>query len=854
MNKRKDKIGQGKIKPKVFWGFVIILTIATAAMYVTYMGFIELSETRDSLSKPSKKLIKLNSIITDIYEAESNIRTYTLTQNESYLSIYLTFMKTINTKVDSLLTLTHNDPIQAEKIKFIQNLLRRKRQVLNELVVLKQSDQTSRFYQQALEQVESLNIDSIKESSVITSVTTTRTSRRDSVISKVPEEDTQSGLSRFFSWFSKKEPTDSIITKLIVEVETQIDTLEKSVMSPSDSLLNQVVQILTEIQTQQQMALYNISEKELELLRSDKEIMDQIRTIVSLLEREELMNSVEMAARVDSAVQRSTKLLLILGASAFLMFVLFTALIFRDVSRATFYRNQLLKAKQYAEKLLKVKEEFLANMNHEIRTPLSAIVGLSKQLRSQALDEKQKFIIDSLSTSSQHLLDIVNDMLDLSKIEGGYLRFEKIPFNPFAVAYEVAKTFLLKAKEKGVNLSVSSPADTQIMALGDAFRLKQILINLVGNAIKFTSKGSISINVDITLKPDGSVICKFKIVDSGIGIPPEKIETIFDEFSQVDTSTTRKYGGTGLGLAIVKKLTELQGGVVKVQSEVGKGSTFTVSIPYQRVVNTENSNEGYEQELPKLPSDLSIVVVDDDPISQMLVEEMLKTLGVKPKVYGNPYDAFSEISQNPPSIVLTDIQMPMMSGFDMVKRIHSMRRGKRPAVVALTANSTSTDQERYIKAGFHCALTKPFNEISLYNIIAPIVGLSTVKNELAQGKSGTEGYDITEIRRFAGGDDQATCEILQSFIDNSKANVKYLNMFIEQKNWKGVGEVAHRMKSAFRQLKVDGLGQILEDLEKIDPETANEELINATVDEVLKEVKQVQTLLHRDIDSLKAKA
>jgi len=854
MNKRKDKVKQGRIKPKVFLGFVIILSIAAVALFVTYKAFDELSETRNSLSNPSQKLIMLNSIIADIYEAESNIRTYTLTQNESYLSLYLSFMSTINHKVDSLRVLALANPVQAEKVKFIQDLLKRKQRVLNELVVLKQDDQTSRFYQKALEQVEMINLDSIQESAVITSVTTTRTSQRDSVISRVAEENTQSGLGRFFSWFSKREPTDSIITKLIVEVETQIDTLERSVMSPSDSLLNQVVKILTEIQTQQEMSLYNIGEKELELLRSDKEIMDQIRTIVALLEREELMNSIRLAEEVDLAVESSTKLLLVLGAIAFVMFVLFTALIFRDVSKANFYRNQLFNAKQYAEKLLRVKEEFLANMNHEIRTPLSAIVGLSKQLRDQALSDKQQFIVDSLNSSSQHLLDIVNDILDLSKIEGGYLRFEKSPFNPFVVAAEVTRTFLLKAQEKGVELVVEEGKD-DVVVLGDAFRLKQVLINLVGNAIKFTNSGRIDVSVSIETSSNSAVICRFKVADTGIGIPKDKIETIFEEFSQVDSSTTRLYGGTGLGLAIVKKLTELQGGTVDVQSEQGKGSIFTVSMPYVVVEGkAQDKNEVMAHETPQLPHDLSVVVVDDDPISQMLVEEMLKTLGAKPKVFGNPFDALNEIKLNPPSIVLTDIQMPMMSGFDMVKKINTIRRAKRPSVIALTANSTSSNQDKYIDAGFHCAITKPFNEITLYNTIAPILGLSTVKNKVIHSADRTEGYSIAEVRRFSGDDDQSTCEILQSFIDNSMANVKYLKMFVEQKNWKGIGEVAHRMKSAFRQLKVDGLGQMLEELENIEPSTVDDQWLQTTVAEVLAEVKKVQTLLRRDINSMKEKA
>ncbi|MDD2549329.1 MAG: ATP-binding protein [Bacteroidales bacterium] len=853
MSSKRNKSKHGYIKPKVLFGFIIIMTIAAVALFVTYTGFIELTETRQNLSEPSKKLINLNSILTDIYEAESNIRTYTLTQNESYLSIYLSFMKNINIKVDSLLKLTHDNAVQAEKIRFIQELLSRKRRVLNELVVLKQSDQTSRFYQKAMEQVEMIDLDSIRESSVITSVTTTKTSRRDSVIKVKPEEGSQSGFSKLFGWLSKKESSDSVITKLIVEVETQIDTLSRSVMSPSDSLLNEVKSILSEIQTQQEMALYDISKKELEILKSDKEIMDQIRTIVSLLEREELMNSIELAQDVEAAVEKSTKLLLILGGVAIFMFILFTTLIFRDVTRATYYRNELLKSKQYAEKLLKVKQDFLANMNHEIRTPLSAIVGLSKQLKTKSDSNNKPFIIESLNKSSIHLLNIVNDILDLSKIEGGFIRLEKNPFKPNVIAADVVENLSIKAEEKNIAIRFESHGDDNVTVSGDSFRLSQILINLIGNAIKFTSNGYVKLSIHST-KTENSASFKFTVADTGIGIPADKIDNIFEEFNQVDSSTTRLYGGTGLGLSIVKKLVEIQNGTIAVSSQEGKGTTFTVKIGYPLATEQEaiasTADENFET--PKLPNDLNIVVVDDDPISQMLVSEMLKTLGTKPKVYGDPFKAIGEIEENPPTVILTDIQMPMMSGIELVQRVRNLKLNQAPVIIALTANSTDGNQDYYIDKGFYCALTKPFNEISLYNAIAPVVGRGTVKNT-GLSPNRIEGYDIAEIKRFADNDDQSTCKILQSFVDNSIANVKYLKGFVEEKNWKGVSEVSHRMKSAFRQLRVDGLGQLLEQLENINPHDVDETWLHNTIEEVLKEVKMVQALLNRDIENLSSK-
>jgi CheY-like chemotaxis protein/HPt (histidine-containing phosphotransfer) domain-containing protein len=489
-------------------------------------------------------------------------------------------------------------------------------------------------------------------------------------------------------------------------------------------------------------------------------------------------------------------------------------------------------------------------MNHEIRTPLSAIVGFARQLSKSETSPQNKIYIEALASSSQHLLQIVNDILDLSKIEGGYLKFELLPFNPNAVAAEVLNTFAIRMHEKGLESAIVNNSAT-LLVLGDPFRLKQIILNLIGNAVKFTAQGSISIRITSTSLNESNVQMVFEVADTGIGIPTDKLATIFDQFSQVDTSTTRMYGGTGLGLTIVKKLVELQGGTIEVFSKPDFGTTFTVSIPYQ-ICSPEMavSHQKEETALPKLPHEISIVVVDDDPISQILVTEMLKTLGVKPFVFGNPLQALEHIAVNPPSIVLTDIQMPGFSGIDLVKSINQMPMSSHPPVIALTANSTSDRIDYYKKAGFYNALSKPFNEFDLFNVLAPITGSEKIQN-LSPLTNRNNGYDISEIRRFAGDDNQAVREILQSFIDNSKANVKYLLLFVAQKNWKGVGEVAHKMKSAFRQLQVNDLANTIAQLEQLNPNVDSAKIIKDLVDKICLEVEQVQALLRNDIEKIK---
>jgi hypothetical protein len=843
------------IKPKVLFGFLIVLGIAFAASYVTYEGFIALSETKESLSEPSRKLIKLNSILTDIYEAESNIRTYTLTQNENYLTLYFSFLLNINEKVDTLLILTYDDPVQSGKILYVQELLARKIRVLNELMELKKEDQFSQFYYLALKEVEKIEFDTTTRASVITSTTTTTTSQHDTIVSRVPDETTQGVFSRMKRWFSKTEIIDTTITKRLVEVETKVDTLKIGVVSLSDSLLTEVVKILTSIKDQQQEAFYNVSSKELELLRSDKQIMDQIRTIVSLLEKEELLNSFKRAEEIREVVKNSTESLLILGGTAFFLVLLFTVLIFRDISNANFYRNQLLASKKYAEKLLKIKEEFLANMSHEIRTPLSTIIGFARQLKRTELQSDQQMFVNSLHSSSQHLLQIVNDILDLSKIEAGYIQFESIPFSPFDVSKEAVDTFSLKAKEKGISIHIHSQQDTKPIVLGDPFRLKQILYNLVSNAVKFTSEGGIILLINQENPSDNIVKFTFEVNDTGIGIDPAKIDAIFEQFSQVDSSTSRMYGGTGLGLTIVKKLTELQGGKVEVNSELNKGTTFKIQIEYPLSTGTSLTPSTYDPlKGIKLPESLKILVVDDDPISQLLVSEMFKTLGITATVLGDPYAAVEVSKSNNFNIIFSDIQMPGMSGFDLVTKIKENSSAQNnPMVIALTANSTVDDIKFYHEAGFDGVLIKPFDELDLYNSIAPYTNQEQIKNpekEKNLENQVPKDYDISDIYRFAGGDKESAKVIIQSFIDNSNINLEILNQLVREGDWRGVGEVSHRMKSAFRQLKVQSLGDALQSLEEISTQGVNGVNVNDTINFIETEISRVQDLLRCDMENL----
>ncbi|NVO10231.1 MAG: response regulator [Bacteroidales bacterium] len=829
------------IKPKVLAGFIIILAFAIAAISITYNGFIELSRTKQSLSHPNKKLITLNSVLADIYEAESNIRAYNLSQNEDYLNFYFSFLLKINDKVDSLLYLTKDNSSQRAKIKTIKQFLERKEKVLDEFIDLKKKDRSSIFYDRALNEIAKAQSNQNAKKPVVAKTTTTTTSKKDTVVERSPNQKA-SFFGKIKKWISGKERVDTTFTN--VQIETRIDTIVRSGYV-SDSVMANMIGILNQIKKEQENARDLASSKELELLKSDKELMDQIRIIVSLLEREELSQSYKRTNSAQEVVNKSTIIVLALGGAALIMLLLFLAVIFRDITKGNYYRNELYESKKYAEKLLKVKEQFLANMSHEIRTPLSSIIGLSRQIEKTELNTKQTDYIKLLTSSSNHLLSVINDILDFSKIEAGQMKIENLPFNLLEVLQESLNTMRQKANEKGISLDLITNNLGNTTLWGDPFRLKQIVLNLLSNAIKFTDSGSVTLISSFADINEDFVRVRITVKDTGIGISPEHQSFIFEEFTQADPSTTRKYGGTGLGLTIVKRLAELQGGEVNIESQQGEGTSINITIPYRLKGELLKRKEKSINSLV-VSHDIRVLVVDDDEVNRIISEELFKSLGIAVDSTGDPCSVKDLISKKEYHIIFTDIHMPEISGYDIVEMINAL--DEPIPVIAITANSVVDNPNFFIEKGFSGYLIKPFTEADLINAIEPF---ATIKKEiipLAETDINTDlGYDLADIFRFSGGDMQSAKLILTTFLDNTYKNLLDLNSHIQGKDLKNASAIAHKMKPAFRQFKIYNIAGLLLKIEKLEDKKENLHTAKDLSDELNIQIKPIIKSLKKEL-------
>jgi two-component system, sensor histidine kinase len=393
--------------------------------------------------------------------------------------------------------------------------------------------------------------------------------------------------------------------------------------------------------------------------------------------------------------------------------------------------EDLKTSKKIAEQSLIVKKNFLTNVTHEIRTPMNAVLGFTALLENSSLDADQRQIVHSMKVSGQTLMVLINDILDFSKIESGVLVLEEITFNVRHLFESLDILLQQKSAEKKLSLKISVARDIPEYIIGDPTRLMQILLNLTDNAIKFTEKGGVEIDVVTLSETDESLKLEFRVKDSGEGIHQDNFSIIFERFTQLSAETTRKHGGTGLGLSIVKSLVELQKGHLSLQSESGKGSTFSFTITYKKSSPgkaaslespvDEKDKAGNAAEIKKEP--LNILVAEDNPINQMLMTRVLKKFGLTGDIAENGKIALEKLQEKRYDLILMDIQMPEMDGYEATAVIRKELKNNIP-IVALTAHSMSREKEKCLEVGMNDFISKPFDQKHLYETI---VSLCAVK-------------------------------------------------------------------------------------------------------------------------------
>ncbi|MCC9135823.1 ATP-binding protein [Pontibacter silvestris] len=873
------RISGDSIKTKVMLGFGLAFSIVVFGVYLTYSSFTQLLSSVEVLSRPNDKLVKLQHTLENMATAESSIRAYTLTSKEEHFKNYLGHLDTIKSQIDSLRLMMYNNSQELAQADSISSLLAEKQASLERYVALKKQQQDNNYSGKAMREIASTAteqplpiVTTIKQHTTTTITDRLSINQQDSLQKeKAPKaKENKSFFSRIFSKRDKSNeeqnvsPPPVLVPKLSVKQEIEVDT--NANRASQVAALSKVRRILYNVQREANRTHEELLAKEMSLLQQDKNIMDQIRKMVHKLERHEVRLAALNAEKARYVAKQTALIMLTVGIVGLAGGIAFILLILRDITRSNSYKLQLIKARKEAVQLARAKEAFVANMSHEIRTPLNVVLGFSEQLTHTQLQPKQQQHLQAIQNAGNHLLHIVNDVLDLSKIEAGKLHIDYAPFNLPQLINEIEEAFKLKARTKGINLVCTVEKTLPAALNGDPMRLKQVLFNLVDNAIKFTDKGQVLVQCKLKSKRRNRVVLAIEVADTGVGIPMERVEHVFGEFNQADTSIIRKYGGTGLGLAISKKLIEMQQGTLSLRSTPGQGTTFSIVLPLHKATGeTPQAQVIPESDVQEQQVLLGkrVLVIDDDGYSRTLCEIVLNRWGMHVQLASDGKTALQAVEQQPFDLILTDVQLPGMSGKAVAKAIR--RKNETIPIIAVTANILSRNASFFAKTGVSDYLLKPFTEQEMQQKLVKALQHTELATEPPQTTTAVPAppvpdkpsslYDLSEMREFTGPDGVALAAVIEVLLADHRQNLKQLQAAVAFQDWSEAGNVAHKMLTAFKHLHAHAVTPALEQLEQLlHQENIETVHLPALVSQLDANVTQVLNALEQELKNLRTSA
>ncbi len=523
-----------------------------------------------------------------------------------------------------------------------------------------------------------------------------------------------------------------------------------------------------------------------------------------------------------------------------------------DVTDKTEMQKQTIAALQKAESAQQIQEQFLANMSHEIRTPMNGIQGMTKLLLETKLSEEQKRFTNLISRSLNNLVVIVNNVLDFSNLQAGKLVLDNIAFDVADLLEELKKYFEPALNNKQLDFKLVIDKDVPKLVKGDSFRLKQILTNLIGNAIKFTNTGNISLQVSIQKQNEQLADLRFVLSDTGIGIPADKLETIFESFAQAGKKISSGYGGAGLGLSISKGLIELQGGQISVTSEPGMGSVFTFHIPFH--VEKKQEAAASENDYETLLSGKKILVAEDNAVNQRLIEFVLKKVHIDVDFANNGKEAIERCEKNPVyDLIIMDLQMPEMDGYEATIYLRETLKLRIP-IIAMTATALKEDQDRSAEVGMNDFMLKPFDFNDLYARLIRLLYQIEVKGEeeTTDAPAKEALFNLSLLEELD--DTESLLEVLTLFMENTPDEIRKLDILVKENNQPELHKLAHKLKSAVSTIQSKRLTELLRAIEL---NAKNGEHIAETKDmvaEVLALFEKVEAPLRQEIERIRKEA
>ncbi len=809
---------KNKFTLKIILSYLVLGALSVLVGLFLYSEFKNFTAESDEITG-EKKFIETGTLINLVYETDGFSRLALLTESDGDFENYMAKTDSLFIKIEEIKSLTTND-FQIKQLDSVNSLLKEKNRNIEQLRILRLTNQKDASLDDIMREVRKLEA-SVGLNSVESLI------RNPSKLSK-KERRIWQNYADYLNSDSKRD-TSTVKSKTV------------------DSMLIASRYIVAEAKKENSRIRESLMQKENELIRNDLNISERLREIIASFDHEITKNNhLEKQQRAES-MNRTGKILKFAGILGGIMVLLFSYFILSDFFRAERFKKNLEESKNYAESLLKSREQLISTVSHDLKTPLNTISGYAELFENSNLSEKQKYYLGQITSSSHFISHLVDDLLDYSKLEAGKLPIESVPFSLENIIVDAGNAVKQEYLQKSVTLKISiSEGIKNKIFESDPLRIRQIINNLVGNAFKFTEKGSVEIKVEEIAKNDKTSTVQISIIDTGIGISKEKQQLIFNEFTQAETEIAHKFGGSGLGLAISKKLTELIGGNLKVKSVLGEGSNFTLVLPLknsERILSKaslkENSFNG-----------LKAVIIDDDDAMRALLQEIFEQMNITTEAYSSFQDfAINEQSRSI-DFVLTDIQMPLTDGFSVLKRLKNgeINYYKNQPVIAMTG-SREHSRDFYFEKGFAEMLPKPFSKQELVTVLERIFpqlrnfSEEIKTDEIFQANSpNLDKFDLSLLKSFLN-TSEALEEVLKVFNAQTEKDLQQLTGLIDRKDTKTISEIAHRMLTMFRQIKAKEVIPILEKMEHYPDETEIESEVQKDYEKLVMSIRYLQKAL-----------
>lgn len=819
----------GHITLKVILGYLLLVAMAVGSVVYIYdvIGKIAEEQTPDSLSR--KKVYLVTNTLSLLYESEALGQLIGMPQGQ-----ISHFNRTLNKAIHNMDTLsTLVSPDLSPKIDKIKALIEQKRRNTRVLLDTWKETNTEHLYNQNIEKVIARQDTVIKQLDVQERVIV----RQDSVVSPIVKKP-RGFFRRLADVFSPPKVDTTLVLNTTRQVVT--DTLVRA-FNPSDTIVSVLNNLRDSVADQRKLLMDRLLERAAVLRYDNSVITSRINQMLRDIEEEEMNVSLERIQKKQDLLSETSVLIGGIAIAALVVVVIFIIMITRDISRSQYFRQQLEKAKLYAEDLLHKREKLMLTISHDIRAPLSSIIGYIDLSLGRRPDERQRYYLENMAGSADHILSLVNGLLDFHRLESGQMEIQAVPFDVRILFNEIYGSFKPIADAKGLDFILNMKEEgLEFLYSGDPIRIRQVVGNLLSNAIKFTRKGRVVLIVKLV---DDFTRLVVIVCDSGLGIPKEEQEKIFGEFARL--SGTEKEEGFGLGLSITRKLIELMGGELTLESVPDKGSDFTVNLPLEKSdVQSLPVNSLPEETVEVVPElngrDIHCLLVDDDPLQLALTEEYLKQHHVLVTCCTDSSSVIELFGQASFDVVVTDIQMPGVDGYQLLDII---RKSGIPGtdtvpVVALSA-SLENEHNHYLEAGFTGFLNKPFTAEQLITLLNKLLAVDIHTNTSA-------GLDFTSLTAFAGDDKEASASIIRTFTEETGKNLTLLEEALNTMDRESAAKVSHKLLPLFTMLGATTLVPLLRMLDKND-EALSDDGWKRLLSDVIGQARQV---LQQAVDNL----